>query len=73
MFRESLPLLIALSLPLAGVAGLLPAGGREAGKAMPVAISAPAGRATPVPVRLSPPASPPLGQPLPVAGVWLNF
>ena len=71
MFRESLPLLIALSLPLAGVAGLLPAGGREGGKAMPVTVSAPAAHFTPV--LLSAPASPPLGTPLPVAGVWLNF
>ena len=73
MLRESLPLLIALLLPLAGVAGFLPAGGGGAGKTMPLAVSASSARIATGPVVLPAAANLPPVAPVPVAGVWLNF
>ena len=69
MVKESLPLLIALSLPLVGAAGLLPAAGPGR---QPVPVSAPAAAVVSRPVLLQLPLQV-LAAPLPVAGVWLNF
>jgi hypothetical protein len=69
MHRESLPLLFALSLPLVGAAGLLPAGGAPA---TPLPVSLAIEPVLPRPVVLHLPAGA-AAVPLPVAGVWLNF
>ena len=71
MVRESLPLLIALSLPLAGMAGLLQGGGRDAGNVVPIRVSAPVAPAAMVPIHLPIAANPSPGPAPP--GVWLNF
>ncbi|MGQ0564559.1 MAG: hypothetical protein ACT4OK_05755 [Gemmobacter sp.] len=69
MVRESLPLLIAVSLPLAGIAGLLPTTARAPVEpaAIPAGLRGDAVGSRPV---LLPP---PTGHAVPVAGVWLNF
>lgn len=67
MLKESLPLLIALSLPLLGSAGLSPEGAGPA----PVAVSEPAFAPVARSIVLQLPAEVP-AQP-PIAGIWLNF
>ena len=73
MLRESLPLLLALLLPLAGVAGFRPVAGSDTGKAMPVPAGLPSARIATTVYRLPATAIPVLAQPPPVVGVWLNF
>ena len=73
MLRESLPLLIALLLPLAGAAGYSPARGTAAGPTLPLAVSASSARIATGHVVLPAAADLPPVAPVPVAGVWLNF
>ena len=73
MLRESLPLLIALLLPLAGVAGLLPTRGTDAQSTMPLAVGASSARIAIGHVLLPAATYLPPVAPVPVAGVWLNF
>ncbi len=66
MVRESLPLLIAVLLPLAGVAGLWPVVGVDA---MPVGPAQSSGDAV-TPDVVLPIVDP---APQPTSGVWLSF
>ena len=68
MVKESLPLLIALSLPLLGAAGLSPGGG--AGPSL-VVVSEPAVAPAARSIMLQLPAEVPAQSP--IAGLWLNF